>query len=97
MKLKAGNEAEYERRHNEIWPRLTRELRAAGIQDYGIYLEPESLTLFAVQKLTDDNNAAELPHTDIMREWWAYMADLMETHGDNSPVEQDLREVFYME
>lgn len=97
MKLKPGNEAEYERRHREIWPRLVTLLRAAGIQDYGIYLEKESGSLFALQKLTEDNSAAQIAATDVMREWWDYMADIMETNEDNSPVEYDLREVFHME
>ena len=57
MKLRPGFEAEYKRRHDEIWPELARELRDAGVSDYSIYLDPESLTLFAVQKLSPDNTA----------------------------------------
>ena len=48
MKLLPGFEAEYQKRHDEIWPELARELTAAGVSDYSIYLDPESLTLFAV-------------------------------------------------
>jgi L-rhamnose mutarotase len=96
MKLKPGNVAEYKKRHDEIWPELSRELRAAGISDYSIFLDEETLTLFAVQKLTDKNSAAALPNSPIVRKWWDSMAPLMETHPDNSPVAKPLREVFYL-
>ena len=35
MKLKPGTVAEYKKRHDEIWPELSAELRAAGISDDG--------------------------------------------------------------
>ena len=61
MKLKPGVVAEYKKRHDEIWPELAAELKAAGISDYSIFLDEETLTLFAVQKLSDGNTAADLP------------------------------------
>jgi len=86
MKLKPGNVAEYRRRHDEIWPELARELRGAGISDYSIFLDEETLTLFAVQKLSDDHTADALPQTAIVQKWWAHMAPLMEVQPDNAPV-----------
>ena len=95
MKLKPGFEKEYKKRHDEIWPELSRELTNAGVYDYSIFLDEETLTLFAVQKLKDDNTAGGLPSNPIVRKWWDYMADIMEVNPDNSPVEQGLPEVFY--
>ena len=97
MKLKAGHEAEYQRRHDEIWPELVRELEAAGVQDYSIFLDPDSLTLFAVQKVKDHNTTAGLPKTRIVKKWWKHMADIMDTNDDNSPIVKNLREVFHMD
>ena len=97
MKLKPGNVAEYKKRHDEIWPELSREIRAAGISDYSIFLDEETLTLFAVQKLTDKNSAASLPNSPIVSKWWNSMAPLMEVHPDNSPVATPLREVFHLD
>ena len=97
MKLKAGFEAEYKKRHDEIWPELSQELADAGVSDYSIFLDEETLTLFAVQKLSDDNTADNLPNTEIVKKWWAYMADIMDTNPDNSPVCITLNEVFYMD
>jgi L-rhamnose mutarotase len=97
MKLKPGVIAEYKKRHDELWPELARELRAAGVSDYSIFLDEETLTLFAVQKLTDNNTAAALPQTAIVKKWWAYMAPLMDVNPDHSPVCTDLREVFHLD
>lgn len=97
MQLKPGVEEEYKRRHDEIWPELTEALSAAGISDYSIFLDEATGRLFAVQKLSDDNRADGLPETEIVKKWWAYMADLMDTHPDNSPVSIPLREVFHLD
>jgi L-rhamnose mutarotase len=97
MKLKPGYEEEYKKRHDEIWPELAEELSRAGVSDYSIFLDEETLTLFAVQKLSDDNTAADLPQTAIVKKWWAYMADIMDTNPDNSPVCKPLREVFHQD
>ncbi len=97
MKLKPGMAAEYQRRHDEIWPELERELRAAGVSDYSIFLDEETLTLFAVQKLDDANTAADLPNSPTVRRWWNHMAPLMDVHPDNAPVVNPLKEVFHLD
>jgi L-rhamnose mutarotase len=88
---------EYKRRHDEIWPKLAEVLRAAGISDYSIFLDEETHTLFAVQRQADNNTVTELPKHPVVREWWDYMAPLMETNPDNAPVSVELKEVFHLD
>lgn len=95
MRLRPGFEAEYRRRHDEIWPELSRKLTDAGVSDYSIFLDRETLVLFAVQKVSDDNTADRLPLDPVVRKWWDYMADIMETNPDNSPVCTPLAEMFH--
>ena len=97
MKLKPGFEAEYKRRHDQIWPELVAELQAAGVSDYSIYLDESTRTLFAFQKLKDHNSSGNLASTAIVKKWWKYMADLMDTNPDHSPVVVPLKEVFHMD
>lgn len=97
MQLKPGFEAEYKKRHDEIWPELSTELKAAGVSDYSIFLHPETLQLFAVLKRSDDHSMDRLPSTAIVKRWWSFMADIMDTHPDNSPVEIPLTNVFHLE
>jgi L-rhamnose mutarotase len=97
MKLKPGCEAEYKKRHDEIWPEIADELRRAGVSDYSIFLDEETLTLFAVQKLSGSQSASELSHRIIVKEWWNSLVDLMETNPDQSPVCTPLAEVFHLD
>jgi L-rhamnose mutarotase len=97
MKLKPGFQQEYKKRHDAIWPELKVLLHNAGIRDYSIFLDEETNTLFAVQKTTGDNGSQDLGKTEIVKKWWAYMADIMETNPDNSPVSIPLPEVFHID
>ncbi|TDW44650.1 L-rhamnose mutarotase [Flavobacterium sp. 270] len=97
MKLKAGFEAEYKKRHATIWPELATLLSETGIQDYSIFLDEETLILFAVQKISPDFDKDYLPNHPIVKKWWAYMADIMDTNPDNSPVAIPLNEVFHLD
>lgn len=97
MKLKKGFKDEYKKRHDKIWPELKETLTKAGVSDYSIYLDEETNTLFAVQKLSEDNTADGLPDHSIVRKWWNYMSDIMETNPDKSPVVAPLKEMFYMD
>jgi L-rhamnose mutarotase len=96
MKLFPGREAEYQKRHDEIWPELQSLLKETGIRDYSIFLERETGHLFGVLTVEDPALLDALPQQEVMQRWWAYMADIMETNEDHSPVSIPLQEVFYL-
>ena len=97
MKLKPGVVDEYKRRHDEIWPELSDALRDAGIYDYSIFLDDETLHLFAVLKLREGETSAALPELPVMKRWWDSMASLMEVEPGNRPKEWALVPMFHME
>lgn len=97
MKLKPGKKAEYIKRHNEIWPELKQLLHQSGISEYSIFIDEETNTLFAFQKQSGNQSSQDLSQNPIVQKWWAFMADIMETNPDNSPVSIPLDEVFYLE
>jgi L-rhamnose mutarotase len=96
MQLNPGCEAEYKRRHDEIWPELVDLLHEAGVSDYSIFLDPDTLTLFGVLLRRPDHGMASLAAQAVMQRWWAHMADLMQTHPDNEPVAVPLVPVFHL-
>jgi L-rhamnose mutarotase len=96
MKLFKGCEAEYKKRHNEIWPELQSLLKNAGIKDYSIFLDEESDILFGYLTIEDAMMLDKLPDEPVMKKWWAHMKDIMETNDDHSPVSIPLKEVFYL-
>lgn len=96
MKLKPGMQAEYEKRHAAIWPELVTLLKENGIADYTIFFDEESDSLFAVQRLTG-TSSQELGKIALVQRWWKYMADIMETNEDFSPVSTALPVVFHLD
>jgi L-rhamnose mutarotase len=96
MKLFKGKEDEYKKRHDEIWNELKELLKQAGIKDYSIFLDEKTNDLFAYFTIDDATNLDELPNEPIMKKWWSYMKDIMQTNEDDSPVTIPLKEVFYL-
>jgi len=97
MKLKSGFKEEYKQRHNAIWPELKELLKKSGVSDYTIFLDDETDILFAVQILDGDQSSQHLGSNAIVQKWWAYMADIMETNQDLSPVSVPLTRIFHLD
>ena len=97
MKLYEGQEAEYEKRHNQLWPEMKDMIHEYGGKNYTIFLDKETLTLFGYIEIEDEEHWAKGADTAINRKWWDFMADIMETNPDNSPVSIDLKEVFHLD
>ena len=94
MRLKPGNEVEYKRRHDEIWPELAAWLHETGISNYSIFRD--GLTLFGYLEIDDVAKMDDVPKQEIVQKWWTYMEPLMECNPDNSPIVTPLEEAFYM-
>ena len=96
MKLFQGKEAEYRKRHDAIWPELQSLLKISGISEYSIFLDKSTNSLFGVLKIENPAALDQLPSQPVMQRWWKYMADIMESNSDNSPVSFPLDEVFFL-
>ena len=96
MNLFDGFAEEYEKRHDEIFPELAQALKDAGVSNYSIWLDPQSNHLFGILTRTDDHTLDSLPDTEIMKRWWAHMADVMETNEENVPTQIPLKRVFLL-
>jgi L-rhamnose mutarotase len=97
MTLKPGSEAEYEKRHNPIWPELEKVLKEHGVTNYSIFLNRESGQLFAYAEIESESRWLTIAQTLVCRRWWAYMKELMLTNPDDSPAAVELTEVFHIE
>jgi L-rhamnose mutarotase len=97
MKLNKGFEQEYKKCHDELWPELQTLLKKTGIKNYSIFLDDETNVLFAYLTIDDVIKLNDLPHESVMKKWWDYMKDIMETNEDGSPKSITLKEVFYLE
>lgn len=96
MQVNPGAHAEYERRHNPIWPELQAVLKESGAHHYAIFLDQEHNLLFATVELESEERWKEVASTEVCQRWWKYMREVMPTNPDNSPVSAELKEVFYL-
>lgn len=96
MQLHRGFEEEYKKRHDNLWPELKELLKNSGIREYAIFLDENTNTLFAVMKFEDPEIVENMRENPVMKKWWAYMRDIMDTNPDYSPVSIPLKEVFYL-
>lgn len=97
MKLLPGYADEYKKRHDLIWPELKALLKENGIRDYTIFLDEDTHLLFARLTVNNIQVLNDLPEKPVMKKWWGYMKDVMETNEDHSPVSVPLKQVFFME
>jgi len=94
MKLYPDLKEEYKKRHNELWPEMREMLKEHGATSYSIFFDPETNDLFGYLEIEDEEKWSQTADTEINRKWWDFMADVMETNSDNSPVTVDLEKVF---
>ena len=97
MKLYPGMEAEYEKRHNQLWPEMAKMIQEYGGSNYTIFLDEETNVLYGYLEVEDLEKWSKTAETDICKKWWEFMADIMKTNPDNSPVAVDLKEVFHLD
>ena len=97
MSVNPDQHAEYEKRHRPIWPELEEALKDHGVHNYSIFLNEETHQLFAYAEIKDEEQWEAIAQTEVCGKWWAHMRDLMPSNPDNSPVMNDLREVFHIE
>ncbi|MFV0393181.1 MAG: L-rhamnose mutarotase [Coprobacillaceae bacterium] len=94
MKLNEGMVEEYIRRHKKVFPDLEAEFIKAQVSDYTIWYDAETNHLFAYIVLEDIEVWNQIANTDACKKWWKYMAPLMKTNSDYSPVSSELKLVY---
>ena len=97
MKIFDGQAEEYERRHNELWPEMKDMIHEYGGKNHTIFLDKETNVLFGYIEIESEELWAKSADASICRKWWDYMADIMYTNEDNSPVSVDLQNVFHLD
>lgn len=94
MRIYPNQQAEYQKRHDEIWPEMRTLLKEHSATCYAIFLDPETNDLFAYLEIEDEAKWNQAAQTTINQKWWTYMQDIMETNADHSPITTPLVQVF---
>ncbi len=96
MSVDPQRHAEYEARHNPVWPEMLAMLSRHGVHNYSIYLHEATHQLFGYAEIESLERWKAIARTPECTKWWAHMKDIMPSRPDNSPIASDLREVFHL-
>jgi len=95
-KLLPGMKAEYIRRHDEIWPEMTKLLNDAGIHNYTIWCAGDELFGYYEAEKGVDFAAKAQAGSEIVDRWNVYMKDVMVMEIDpNTGTAVQLEQVFF--
>ena len=97
MHVNPDQHEEYTKRHNPIWEELEATLKAHGVHNYSIFLDPNSSSLFGYLEIEDEARLEAIAQTDVCKRWWKYMSPMMPSNPDSSPIVKELVEVFHMD
>jgi L-rhamnose mutarotase len=99
IQAQPGRAAEYERRHNPVWPELAEALKRYGVSNYSIFLREETGELFGSFEVADEALFARIGESEVCQRWWRYMTEVLVSERPDSPKarEEMLREVFRLD
>jgi L-rhamnose mutarotase len=95
-KLLPGAKAEYIRRHDEIWPEMTKVLDGAGIHNYSIWIAGDDIFgYYEAEKGVDFASKAQA-ESPVVARWNEYMKDVMKFEFDpKTGTHYHLEQVFF--
>ena len=97
FRLRPGMEAEYQRRHDEIWPELVEAIRDAGVANYTLFRRGRDV--FAYCECHPDAATAfgRVGATEVNRRWSEWFEDTIEALTDEQGELFTAREVWHLD
>lgn len=98
LRVKPERLEEYKWRHTAVWPEMLNALKAAGWQNYSLFLRDDGLLIGYLETPDFEQALARMAKSDINRKWQAEMAEFFEGDGRRRPDEQmsPIPEIFHL-
>jgi L-rhamnose mutarotase len=107
IRLKKESMQAYKDCHAAAWPAVLKQIKDCNISDYSIYLDEQSMILFATMKYNGNDFEADMEKMRAnpeVRKWWQMTDSMQETLVDGSTGStdqkgwwKDMEEVFRCE
>lgn len=95
--IKAGTEAEYRRRHDEIWPEMVTALKASGIHNYTLFLRGLEVIAYAECEPDAATAFATMAATDVDRRWSAWFEEIIDRRFADDGSAMTVAEVWHLD
>jgi len=107
VKLKRSSLSDYKACHAAVWPAVLQQIKDCNIVDYSIFLDEDTMTLYATMKYTGSDFEADMANMRAnpeVQRWWQMTDGMQETLVKGSSGSMDpagwwkpLEEVFRVE
>ena len=99
IQARPGMAAEYERRHNPIWPELQKVMKDHVVHNFSIFLHEETNYLFGYLEIENEDRYHQMSKNDVCKRWWKHMSEVLVCDLPDSEKgrEDILAEVFHMD
>lgn len=81
-RIRPGKQAEYKRRHDNIWPEMKQVLKDAGICHYSIWMTGDELFGYYECEQGIAYTAKVQAESEVVARWDEYMKDVLEMEKD---------------
>ena len=95
--VKPGQEVEYKRRHDEIWPELVEAIKAAGISNYGLFRRGRQVVAYCECEPTAAAAFERIGVADVNARWSRWFEDVLEPMADADGQLRTLTEVWHLD
>ena len=97
IRVKPEKLEEYKAIHQNVWPQLLAELKAAGIANYSLFLNAQGLEFGFLECKNWDAACQYLAKSEVHTRWQNFMSDFLDTPvgATSQPVEM-LESVFFL-
>jgi len=97
FELFEGAEAEYKRRHDEIWPELVEAIQAAGLKNYSLFRRGTQVIGYVEAHPTAAEAFGKVGATEANAKWAEWFQDLIVNLGDNRGELMRFAEVWHLD
>lgn len=95
--IKPGQEAEYQRRHDEIWPEMVHALKASGFSNYTLFRRGTTICAYVECHPDRDTAFAAMGATEVNKRWQTWFEDVIEQIADDDGELFWADEVWYLD
>ncbi len=97
FEIHPGTEAEYKKRHDEIWPELVEAIKSAGQANYSLFRQ--GTTIIGYVECHPDAATAfgKIAATDVNARWQEWFKDVIVSLTDEHGELQRLEEVWHLD
>lgn len=97
FEIKPGTEAEYKRRHDEIWPELVDAIKEAGCSNYSLFRQGTQIVAYVECEPDAQTAFAKIGATEVNARWADWFEDVIVSLVDEQGNLRRLEEVWHLD